>query len=242
MSNEFPLPAWMTDGKGLRGDAVPIRGGNIAFPPSVASVPENQTPIALAMLPIQGGGAISTAAQNPFQIIVQQKPGSTTQWQFGVVFNSTLYSNSNVTVPPTIPTQPIATGANGLLTSATPASNDAGWVTWNAANDYAWLEGTFGTWPAISTVQIQSLSNGGSYGGGDCENDGGSGSPTVYTQTKFRVLIGTLAVPTSPATSPIVKQICNRNLKLYPCWMDSFNSSGADENIIAAIYPFVCQA
>lgn len=237
--DEFPQPAWMTDGKGLRGDIPPVQIGNIAFPPAEITNPDNQNALSVGALGFPSGNS-STIVQVPFQIITQVNPLNSAQTQFGVNFNSLLYSNKNITAPPAIPNVTIT----GLLTSATPTPTDTGWVTWNGSNDYVWLEGSFGTWPNISAVNIYSLSAAGghTYGGGDVENNGGSGTPVQYTQTKFRVLIGTLTAPTAPATAPIVKQILNRNLKLYPCSMDSFDSTGGNENNIATIYPFICQA
>jgi hypothetical protein len=169
----------------------------------------------------------------PFQIMYQGTPGVAGSFDYGVYFYSQLFSTDNIVDPTTPPIQTIT----GLLTSATPTPSDTGWITWNGSPDPVWITGTIGTWPALTSVNVSSYSNGDTYDGGDVENDGGAGSPTVFTQTFFRLLIA--LIQDDGSGSPFTTQYVRENQKLLITSKDSFDNTGAaNENIIAAVYPY----
>ena len=52
------LPGWLADGKGLRGDAVPVSEQGLSFPPAQVTEIEAQVPLSNAPLANPGGGGI----------------------------------------------------------------------------------------------------------------------------------------------------------------------------------------
>lgn len=82
----------------------------------------------------------------------------------------------------------------------------------------------------FSNAAIKSLGAGDSFGGGVVENDGGVGSPPVYSQVKMRMVIATSA-------SGVVNQKVNSQLRIdqFIAFLHTFDSSdGSDQPLLGA--------
>lgn len=100
---------------------------------------------------VKGGGGVagSSVASHPFQVITQGKPGSTTgEMQWGVVYDSQVYGS--------LQPQGSKMSITGLLSSDSPASDDAGWRDMDP-NDVIWITLDNGS------LTINSLGTGGTF-------------------------------------------------------------------------------
>lgn len=224
-------PSWFNDGLGVRGVPISVQkfGGMVEFPPAQISQTMQPGNEPLAGPGQQGPGAAGQAAPGfDFQCITQTVSGTTTR---GIYANSTLIQSFDHT-----DTLAIA----GLLTSITPTPTDAGWVV-TSTTDYGWLEIDVSTttFPfGFSNATIKSIANGDTWDGGEVENDGGSGTPVVYSQTKIRIVLYQMG-PDVNGNPVVANQWVRDPLRIEQTnYLDSNDSSGGSAETILASYVF----
>lgn len=127
----------------------------------------------------------------------------------------------------------------GLLTSLDPDDTDPGWVA-TSTTDEGWLEIDIDSsvFPyTFSNATIKSLANGDSFDGGEFENDGGTGTPVTYNQTKARLVIYGCGADSNG--DPFVKiQYVTSPLRMeFVGYANSKDSSGGSQQLIGAFYP-----
>lgn len=224
-------PPWANDGLGVRGVPTPIQkfGGMVDFPPSrIAQTmqPGNEPLLGPGQQGPSGGG--STAPGFSFQCLTQTISGVTSR---GIYSGSILIQSFDHTDTLSI---------TGLLTSVTPTPTDAGWIV-TSTTDYGWLEIDVdaSAFPfTFSGAAIKSISNGDMWGGGEVQNDGGMGTPIVYSQDKIRIVIYEMDV--GPNGNPaVINQWVRDPLRIEMTnYLDSNDASGGSDETILAAYVF----
>lgn len=98
-------------------------------------------------------------------------------------------------------------------------------LPWSGGVDKIWLEATTFNFnsPGSLALAVKSLGNGNSFGAGTIEDNGGTGTPTVYTQTIFRKILALVA--DNGHGAPVVTQLCNTNLGQELNALTSFTSN-----------------
>lgn len=155
-------------------------------------------------------GGASASLSYPFKVYIRALPGSDpATYQAGVEYNSTLFRN-------------IEYDSNISITGLLSEDQSDGWFDINGT-DRIWIEGTFSSWPILSSVQINSDGQGDDWGDGEVEDDG----ETIATQTKFRIMLAT--IETGGDGAPFVAtQFCRTHLQMMNTATDT----------IAIIYPY----
>ncbi len=173
-------------------------------------------------------GVSAGADSFPFQILLRLDSGT---WYRGVVFRSLLFDQ----IGNTLDDDPLT--ITGLLTTDDPAPSDGGWAATDDG-DEIWLEIAvdWSATPPTFTNTIQSLIASATWDGGNVEHDGGTGTPTVYKQTKARVKLG---IVEASGSELVVRQYVNDNRRMVNLGLaDAYDSSGSSPQPVPALYPW----
>lgn len=206
------LPGWMTDGKGLRGDAQAAQDNRIQFPGAQVQNVEPQLSQGSEPEKSDAGGGVLLPQSGVWRVTFAPKGGSGFNLFLDTAGISILLSdpedeNSQIAI-----------------------SNISSALAWNGVDDKIWLEGSGA---GMATVAVKSLGNGDSFGGGAVQDDGGSGSPTVYTQTAFRKVVATISSDGGFPAKPQILHLLYANLAL-----ETNQMTGSSSKPVSAIYPY----
>lgn len=216
------LPNWMTDGKGLRGDAAPSPQPRIEFPS--AQVVNEEPQLAQGSSPVAPVQGIIGSGSTPTPWLVTASPKT------GGGYNFTI-DKAGISILLSDPTD---------WTSQLTISNIGTGTTlaWNGGDDLIWIDATGApidlTNLSSLTPAIKSLGNGDTFAPGQITDDGGTGTPLVYNQIGFKKVIAAISSDGGSPAKPVIQQLLFSNLALEIGSLNSFTSSV----IISACFPY----
>lgn len=214
-------PPWRMQGQSILGtgtnvfqqDAASTIGVTRAFDDShVPQVVQDTMPnLSLAQNPAPGGSGSEGAAGVPFQFQATVNAA-----------NGTVTINANSFCLQSYTDGDFLT-ITGLGSALTLASTDKIWLK---------VPVTSSSFPfTFGTGVIESLGNGNAFVT-TIQNDGGSGSPTVYSQTFFRVVLATVS-------AGVVTQCVSNQLRIdQVIYLPSLDSSGGSAQTILAAFAY----
>jgi len=162
--------------------------------------------IAGTVLDCKSGGGTGGTPSHPYKVLTQVKPSNANIIQAGVVLNSRLYRGDGGET----------LSITGLLSSATPAANDAGWFDL-IPTDLIWLGCVFNSAGSILSRQIDSWGQGDLFAIGAAAWDNNayvahSGSDPYFHQTTRKEIAYTLP---GEDGLPVVYQLMYDHQALY---------------------------
>lgn len=116
-----------------------------------------------------------------------------------------------------------------------PDDSDAGWKP-ISGDDRIWIEGTFGEWPALDSISVQSLGGGGDFGGGIIEYESDGEDPPAFPQKYFRLPVAQAF--DQGADPPIIVPYFTGARVLILDVLTGYDSGGATPKETAVMFPF----